>query len=393
MSSPTCDVNSGVPDLWDSAHKSSNAAGNRPENSESVALRDVRRRLGEATRKRSVAKGVAIFLVVATLYATSWSAIFLAPWWLLKLGLAYVNGMTIGMLFLIGHDACHQGLTPVGWLNRLLGRLAFLPSLHPYAGWEFSHNAMHHGWPNLKGRDPGYAPFSPDEWAALPTWRRMLERIYRSSGGLWLFYLVENWLKCELFPPRSDRERMVGRRMFPIDQVIVLAYATFVIGLSAFLGVVGRANGASAWLAGLGHVALGWVLPFIVWNGVIAFITFQQHTHPRIRWFDDEAEWSFYETQVRGTVHIEFPWILRILLHNINEHTAHHINPRVPLYELKSAQDDVRRTLGDDVIVLHWSPGMTADTLRCCKLYDYRGHRWLDFSGRPTAVLGAVAAA
>jgi omega-6 fatty acid desaturase (delta-12 desaturase) len=83
-------------------------------------------------------------------------------------------------------------------------------------------------------------------------------------------------------------------------------------------------------------------------------------------------------------VHIEFPWVLRLLLHNINEHTAHHINPRVPLYGLKQAQDRVREVLADDVIVLRWSPRVMFDTLRRCKLYDFREHRWLDFAGRPT---------
>jgi len=56
----------------------------------------------------------------------------------------------------------------------------------------------------------------------------------------------------------------------------------------------------------------------------------------------------------------------------------------VPLYELKEAQDEVRRILEEDVIVLVWTPRMTRDTLRRCKLYDYRAHRWLDFAGRPT---------
>ncbi len=354
------------------------------------SLRLVRQRLSAAAATRSVAKGVGVFLLAAAAYVLTWLSIYTTHSWLLKALLGYFNGFTIGMLFLVGHDACHHGLTPVGWLNRLLGRLAFLPALHPYPAWEYSHNALHHGWTNLKGRDPGYAPFSKEEFDLLPAWRRALERVYRTWLGLALFYLIENWVKTEMFPPADHVARMPGRRSFARDRAMVLAFGIAMIGLSVAMGVITRPAGQPAWLAGSGHFVLAWLWPFLVWNGVIAFITFQQHTHPRVRWFDNEADWTFYETQVRGTVHIEFPWILRLLLHNINEHTAHHINPRVPLYELKQAQDDVRAILADDVVVLKWSGRMTRQTLRCCKLYDYRRHQWLDFDGRPTGQCMAI---
>jgi len=354
-------------------------------------LREVRQGLSMAATERSVAIGVSLVVGVGILYLATWAAIFLTDSWLLKAVLGYVNGVVIGMLFLIGHDACHQSLTPVGWLNRLLGRIAFLPALHPYSAWELSHNGLHHSFTNLKGRDPGYAPFSKEEFDRLPTWRRGLERLYRTWVGLALFYLVENWLKLEMLPKPGHRARMRGDRLYAIDRACVLIFAATVITASAWIGAMIRPEEQSAWLAGAGHVALAWLLPFLIWNGFISFITFQQHTHPQVRWFDNEDEWSFYETQVRGTVHIEFPGWLRLLLHNINEHTAHHINPRVPLYELKQAQDEVRRILEDDVIVLMWTPSMTRDTLRRCKLYDYRNHQWLDFAGRPTGTSMRIA--
>ncbi len=348
-------------------------------------LPEVRKGLSTAAAARSVAKGVALIVGVGLLYVASWAAIFLTDSWLLKTGLGYANGLVIGMLFLIGHDACHQGLTPVAWLNRVIGRIAFLPALHPYTGWELSHNGLHHSFTNLKNSDPGYAPFSKDEFDRLPRWRRGLERLYRTWAGLALYYLIENWLKLEMFPRREHRARMRSQRLYSYDRAAVIAFALTVIAASVYFGMKVRPDGQAAWLAAVGHVGVAWLLPFLIWNGFISFITFQQHTHPRVRWFDNEDEWSFYETQVRGTVHIEFPSWLRLLLHNINEHTAHHINPRVPLYELKDAQDEVRRLLEDDVIVLVWSPRMTRETLRRCKLYDYRAHQWLDFAGRPTS--------
>lgn len=56
-------------------------------------------------------------------------------------------------LFVLGHDACHQSLTPHRRLNRWLGHLVFMPSLTPYSLWDLSHNVVHHGYTSLKDFD------------------------------------------------------------------------------------------------------------------------------------------------------------------------------------------------------------------------------------------------
>jgi omega-6 fatty acid desaturase (delta-12 desaturase) len=351
---------------------------------EAVRLRAAREYLTTMTLARSIIKGVALVVVTGSICAATWTGIFYTDSWLLKTLLGYFNGLAIGMIFLVGHDACHQSLTPVSWLNKLLGRICFLPPLHPYTAWEYSHNALHHGRTNLKTHDPGYAPLTVEEYRALPRWRRWMHRFYRTNLGLSLYYLLENWVPQEMFPSKAHQAKMRSERTFRRDRRLVATYGIVMIVATVWLGVAIRPAGNSAWIAGLGHFLVGWLWPYLVWNGAIGFITFQQHTHPKVRWFDNEADWTFYETQVRGTVHIQFPWLMRMMFHNINEHTAHHINPRVPLYELKAAQDRMRELLADDVLVVNWRPRVTLDTLRRCKLYDFQNHRWLDFNGRPT---------
>src|SRR4029079_17404395 len=70
--------------------------------------------------------------------------------------------------------------------------------------------------------------------------------------------------------------------------------------------------------------ALGVAVPFLAFTWLMGFATFQHHTHPRVLWYDDESEWSYFRSQVQGTVHVEFPRWVELLLHNIMEHTAHH---------------------------------------------------------------------
>ena len=51
-------------------------------------------------------------------------------------------GHAIAILFTIGHDACHQALTPSLPLNRWIGRLVFIPSLHAVSLWVLGHNKI-----------------------------------------------------------------------------------------------------------------------------------------------------------------------------------------------------------------------------------------------------------
>jgi omega-6 fatty acid desaturase (delta-12 desaturase) len=65
------------------------------------------------------------------------------------------------------------------------------------------------------------------------------------------------------------------------------------------------------------------------------------------------------------------------------EHTAHHADPRVPLYNLEKAQKHLEETYGEIVVVPFTFTGFL-NTLRTCRLFDYENHRWLDWNGKPT---------
>src|SRR5271167_3089618 len=105
---------------------------------------DVRAKIPAAARQRSTVKALFLFGTGLSLYLGTLLATVLAPWWPLKLFFSLANAFFLATLFVIGHDACHEAFVPYRWLNRLLGRIALLPSWHSYAGWENAHNHIHH---------------------------------------------------------------------------------------------------------------------------------------------------------------------------------------------------------------------------------------------------------
>jgi len=315
--------------------------------------------------------------LTASLYALSWAAIFRVPW-PARIPLSLLNGLLVGVLFVVGHDACHGAFTSARWLNETLGRLAFLPSAHPFSFWELGHNRLHHGWANLKGKDYVWAPLSKQEYDALAPARRLVERVGRTFFGVSLHYAVVIWWAHMAFPSTEDRSR-VGRWVGRFDRLSVLAFAV-AQAIIAF-----ELEGAGAFAHRLASAAFfGCLLPFMTFNWLAGFLTFMHHTHERVRWYDRREDWSFVRGALFGTVHVIFPRAIDLGLYNIMFHTAHHVDTRVPLYRLPDAQQAIEAAYGDEVIRYRFALGPVLAIFRRCKLYDYRAHRWLDFAGRPT---------
>ncbi len=350
-----------------------------PESPSPVPHRKVIRQWLTPYSRRSTRKAIVLAGIDLTLFVGAIVATIVAPHLGLKLLAGVAAGFIIGRLFIIGHDACHQSLTDSRRLNRIIGRIVFLPSLTPYSLWDTGHNLVHHGYTNLRSHDFVWRPLSVEEYQSLPPVARWLERVYRSGWAPWLYYLLEVWWRRMFFP---NREEMPTRRpVFRSDCLLVSAFATAWIAVLAFAA---QSTGQGLLIT----LLAGFVLPFVVWNGLIGFVVYVHHTHPKIDWYDDKQAWGSSQPFVTTTVHLKFKRVLGfdwgVALHHIMEHTAHHVDMRIPLYHLKAAQKTLEEKLPGSIVVQTFSWRWYRDVARRCKLYDFRQQRWLDFTGQPT---------
>ena len=361
-----------------------NASHNVPVERRLPGVKEVRENFHVSRRSRSTFMGVVIFAIPTLLYLASFlGMIFFTPWWA-KIACAAGVTFFIPVLFIIGHDACHGSLTPRAWLNRLIGRITFLPALHVFSVWEYGHNGLHHGWTNLRGKDLVWAPFSKQDYDRLPAFRRWVERVYRSPIGVGVYYIVEMWARFGMTCWQGwGRNRIVPK--FYLARFGVACFAVAQVWALILFSRFAESNPLSQWWSSIVIVAVGVVLPFLLWNWFMGFTVFLHHTHERVAWYDNETEWSYYAGQVRGVVHVRFPRLMELILHNIMDHTAHHVDPRIPLYNLTAAQTDLERAYAEDVVVAPWTLRQFLRTLRVCQLYDYENHQWLDFAGNPTS--------
>ena len=347
---------------------------------------EVRSQIPAEISARSLLLGMAVFVGALLLYAGALCCVLLAPWWPLQIVCSVLAGLFIATVFVVGHDACHGSLTPYEGLNQLLGRIAFLPSWTPYTAWEFAHNRVHHAFTNLRGKDYAWAPLSKPEYDRLSALGRWLQRHYRSLWGLGSYYLIEYWLAHLLFPTKAERQDMKRPLGFALDLVSVLVFIALELwALSLWCHTLVPSPSFWGPFTSLPAVLLvAIVLPFAVWNWGMAFAIFQHHTHPRAVWYAAREEWDFFAGQVESTVHAQMPRWLEWVSACIMQHTAHHVNRRIPLYRLARSQGYLERAYAEQIIIEPWSFAALGRTLARCQLYDYDNHRWLNFKGRQT---------
>lgn len=163
-----------------------------------IDLRQDRLRLS----RKNNARAVLIFALPALGYCANFlMALWLGwPWGLLTV----ISGAWFtGMLFIVGHDACHQSFTSSRRLNGILGRISMLPSLHNFSLWDLGHNRIHHRHNNVRGFDYVWEPMSPQDYAAVGPLRRWLYRVSRSPVGVVTYYLPGIWLSKMFLLKRS----------------------------------------------------------------------------------------------------------------------------------------------------------------------------------------------
>ena len=330
---------------------------------------------------------LAVLVFDTTLYLAAITFAVLSTSLAVKFLAAVAAGTAISMLFILGHDANHRSLFRSKWLNIVAARWTFLPCMHNASLWRYQHNWLHHQYTNVKNKN-SFSPLSATEYRALPPWRRVVERIHRNVLGFGVYYLTERWWKHKFYPRSTEPGGNSSAARF--DFLLLL---TWLVALVTGIVWVDSNFGAREPVVAL---LFGAVIPFLVWNQLMGLTAFLQHTHPRAPWSDETSVDRPQVNQIEYTILVRYPRWYDYLSHNIMQHPAHHVNPRIPWFRLFDAQQRLNVIVRDEMIIERVNLRYLARLMRECQLYDYEKNTWLDFAGRPTgseiiSMLGAPA--
>jgi omega-6 fatty acid desaturase (delta-12 desaturase) len=218
---------------------------------------------------------------------------------------------------------------------------------------------------------------STEEYRCARPLRRWLERVYRGPAGPLVYYYLEFWIHRVLIPIAPEVRRD-WKRHVP-DSALALAGFFFTLTCITLIGKALTPE-RPIWLV----LLIGWALPFAVWNYLMAFTTYLNHTHPLIPWFEDEASWEINRGVLTDTASVRMPVNIVPLYTKVMAHTVHHLQPRVPVYALLDVQRELKNSFRG-VLEYTLALGEYKNIYRTCKLFDFERMCWTDFDGVPTA--------
>jgi omega-6 fatty acid desaturase (delta-12 desaturase) len=152
----------------------------------------------------------------------------------------------------------------------------------------------------------------------------------------------------------------------------------FIVGSAIGLGWLGWSH----WGTALG---VAWmifkvlVVPFLGFSFIIGSLVHVHHIQPDIHWWR-RREWTKFKGQMEGTTILRAPRGLDFFFHWIMVHIPHHVDMRIPMYNLELAADAIKAEYPD---VVHDEPLRFGDFVantKQCKVYDFDGHEWLTYA-------------
>ncbi len=240
---------------------------------------------------------------------------------LLTLVLALPAAGFLVRTFVVFHDCAHGSLMPSKRANAHVGRVAGLLVLSPFRRWRHDHAVHHATSGDLERRGVGDLPtITVSEYRA------------RSWRGRLAYHLIRNPLV--MFGLGPVIAMMIGPRIATRAQRPRMRNS--VLGTDVALLVVG---GGLWWLIGLGNLLLIWMPAAMLAGSVGIWLFYVQHQFEDAYW-QNPADWSYADAALHGSSYLKLPKILQFFTGNIGLHHVHHLNARIPNYNLQRAHDE-----------------------------------------------------
>lgn len=252
-------------------------------------------------------------------FFATWVLMYFSLQWsyLLTLMLAFLNAFFVVRIFIIQHDCGHRSYFKSQKLNRFVGWVSSIFTFIPYKYWSQVHD-FHHGHNGqLETRDIGdIMTMTVDEYRKASKGKRLAYRIFRmpliTFGIGPVIYLL--WNNRMTFVKLKGWKK--DRWWLQLNNILLIsayALAGYLIGWKTFFLIQA---------------------PIIFFFGVIAvWFFFVQHQH-EFTYKQWSKNWDYLISAIRGSSFYNLPKIIHWFSGNIGYHHIHHLNSKIPSYNL-----------------------------------------------------------
>ena len=251
-------------------------------------------------------------------YALTWYLIWVSvavSWWLV-IPLAILGAGFVVRIFIIFHDCGHGSYFESRRANDILGFITGVLTLTPYYHWRWEHNIHHATSGHLDKRGTGdILTLTVQEYLESSRWRRFAYRLARNPFVLFVLAPLYLFIIRERFPsPKANKRERHSVYWMNLAIAGMALGLSLVFGLKSYLliqlMITATAGAAGVWL-------------FYV-----------QHQFEGVYWERDE-DWDFTKAALEGSSFYKLPRVLQWFTGNIGFHHIHHLNARIPNYNLE----------------------------------------------------------
>jgi acyl-lipid omega-6 desaturase (Delta-12 desaturase) len=275
--------------------------------------------------------------------------------YLLALAIAVPAAGFLLRTYIVFHDCAHGSFLPSKRANRWLGVIFGLVVYAAFDSWRHEHAVHHATGGDLDRRGTGdVATLTVAEYRTRSWRQRLGYRLFRNPvvmfgiGPIWALMLGPR-LVSPGARPRIRRS---------------------VLGTNLALAVL---VGAICWLVGWRDYLLLQLPPALLAGSAGVWLFYVQHQFEGTYW-ERRSDWSYAEAALRGSSYLKLPKVLQFFTGNIGLHHVHHLNARIPNYNLQRAHD--QNPIFHDVPTLSLWDGLRAVRL---KLWDEDRGRLVSF--------------
>lgn len=285
-------------------------------------------------------------MVLALRHVGVWLTLVLAP-------------LSAGFLlrtYIMFHDCAHGSLLRSRRGNVWLGRVLATIVLTPFAQWRWEHAVHHNTAGDLDKRGIGDVPLlTVEEYNSKSALFRLGYRLFRNPLIMFgLGPVIAMMIGPRITTPKAQAR--LRNSVLITDAVLVVIFGLLV------------------WWLGAGTVALVWAPAALMAGAAGVFLFYVQHNFEGAYWQRTEG-WGYADAALQGSSFLKLPRVLQFASGSIGYHHVHHLNVRIPNYNLQRAHEE--NEVFQSVPVLTMRDGLQAVRL---KLWDERRGRMVTFA-------------
>jgi len=258
-------------------------------------------------------------------------------------------------IFIMFHDCTHESFTGSSQWNSVIGYIFGVITFTPFRPWQKEHNLHHGAVGNLDRRGIGDIwTLTVEEYRNSAWYIRGLYRLFRNP--LFLFGIAPFFLFLVLqrFPKKgSSKKEKMSILITNIGILAVTLAGMAAVGIKTYLVVQ--------------------LVVLFVASSVGVWMFYVQHQFEEVYWAS-QKEWDHVDAALMGSTFYKLPVILEWLSGYIGYHHIHHLNSRIPNYNLKQCYEEIVELQEVKTVTL-----LSSFKLAFLHIYDEKSKKLISF--------------